>query len=891
MDPRGSGSSPSIVASGTVPGKKNEEKKDSTGRAGGIRKPKRNDGGLVTKTRTIESQGISSIYTEPDSVTQLLGCIRHSPAVLFRGKQNEVKRYRGLAEDSWRLAKERVRRGHGRARRRPTIPTLLLPLVLLIRLSLWTQEPETGRVINSLSFTGQRNISEKTLRRVADLEPGSEWSTEIATRVQARLSQWPYLAGVSDPVVDSRPDGQVDVLIPVVERPTIGSVTFSGNDAGSDADLRKAIRLRIGDPYLPEAIRRTEEALVQYYHGDGFLIAVVESGVRPRGSQRDVTFLIREGQRVHLTAVTLMGADQISPREALKVLRNQPRRLFGLASKGYYLPRLLENDLRELEQFYGARGFIEVEVGLEAIRFNLRRTGVELVLRVNEGRRWKFGGVRIEGNKLFPTALLEKVVDLPPGGYYDRDLVAAGRDRLSRFYQDQAGLLPQISPPFPEPDDENARLTLIFTVTERPHLRVEEVTVTGNTLTRDRIVRQDLTLRPGDLFTLTEVERSLKRIRKRGIFRDVHAGTTPGGQTVVFEVTEQEKPGYFEVGGGASSGSGGVGVVRVTHSNFDLFRFPRSLTDWKGAFVGGGQKLEVLVMPGNRESEYNLRFEEPYFFKQDLALSLSFGGSIFSWRTYDESHITGRARLRQFLDEDRRLSVALSYVADLVDIEDVDSDAPPAALEDAGTTFFSYPRLALEWDDTVPNFFSGSTGFAASARLDLADSLTGAEMDFWRYELRADYLVALFDRFPDFAHKLHVNVRFSQIDGRGGDETHIAERFYLGGPRSFRGFKYRRLGPHQGKTPIGGEAMIYGSVKYSLPLFWREVRAVGVFDWGELEPMFSDLDTGRFRTAAGGGLQVRLPAFGKLDLYWSAALSKEEDDREQIFGFTLGVKF
>ena len=362
------------------------------------------------------------------------------------------------------------------------------------------------------------------------------------------------------------------------------------------------------------------------------------------------------------------------------------------------------------------------------------------------------------------------------------------------------------------------------------------------------------------------------------------------------KITEWEKFGIIDVGGGASSGSGGVGFARLAHTNFDLFRFPRSLTDWKGAFVGGGQSIELMAIPGSRESAYYLRFEEPYFFKQDLALSLSFGGRIFSRRTYDESHITGRARLRQFLDEDRRLSVALSYVADLVDIEDLDSDAPPAALEDAGTTFFGYPRLALEWDDTVPNFFSGSTGFAASARLDLADSLTGAEMDFWRYELRADYLVALFDRFPDFAHKLHVNVRFSQLNGRGGDETHIAERFYLGGPRSFRGFKYRRLGPHQGKTPVGGEVMINGSVKYSLPLFWREVRAVGVFDWGDLEPMFSDLDTGRIRTAAGGGLQVRFPALtnfnlGTLDLYWAAALSKEDDDREQIFGFTLGVEF
>ncbi len=791
---------------------------------------------------------------------------------------------------SCRGADARARPGHGKTRGRPLIRHLLPPLALLLARSLWAQEEGTGRVVNSLRFTGQHTISEKALRRVADLEPGAEWSSEVAERVRERLGRWPYLAGVSEAVVDPRPDGTIDVLIPVIERPTIGRVTFSGNDAGSTENLRQAIRLRAGDPYFPEAVERAREDLVQHYQGDGFLVAVIEADVSPRGSQRDVTFLVREGQRVHLTDIVLVGAEQISPGAALKVLKNQPRRLFGLASKGYYLPRLLEDDLTELRQYYRARGFTDVEVGVEGLRFNERRTGVELVLRIQEGRRWTFGGARIVGNELFPTALLEKVVDLQAGGYYDLDLVTTGSDRLSRFYQEQAGLLPQITP-IPERDEENARLAVAFQVTEHPHLRVDDVKVSGNTITRDRVVRQDITLRPGDLFVLTEVERSLERIRTRGLFRDVQVSTTPGGEVVEFQVSEREKAGEIEVGGGASSGSGGIGYARLAHANFDLFRLPRSLTDWTGAFVGGGQTIELVAIPGDRESEYNVRFEEPYFFRKDLSLSLLFGGRIYSRRTYDESHITGRARLRQFLDEDRRLSASLSYIADLVDIEDLDSDAPAAAFDDEGTTFFGYPRLNLQWDDTIPNFFSGPTGFVASAMLDLADSVTGSEMDFWRYELRADYFLALFDRFPDLAHKLHMNVRFSQIDGRSGDDTHIAERFYLGGPRTFRGFKYRRLGPHQGRTPIGGEAMIAGSVQYSVPLLWREVRAVAVFDWGDLEPMFSDVDTGRFRTAAGGGLQVRFPAFGQLDLYWAAALSKEDDDREEIFGFTLGVEF
>ncbi len=790
---------------------------------------------------------------------------------------------------------QRVRGARAHCERRHRFAMLLLlPLTLQPGDRLWSQEQKTAPIIYAVFFAGQKNISSKTLRRVAGLKPGDKWSDAVAAEVHSRLRQWPYLSTVTRPRVTSRPNGQVVVFITVTESPIIGEVAFSSNDAISTTNLKKALRLKAGDPFGPETVARAVDTLIRHYHRDGFLLAVVEGDVRPRQDRRDVTFTIREGQRIHVSAITILGAEQISEGEALKHLRNQPRRFFGLVSKGYYRPGLVEAGLESLQLFYLSRGFTDVEVGMDELRFNQSRTAVELVLRVHEGRRWTFAGVRIEGNELLPTALLEKVIDLPPGGYYDRDTVDSGRKRLSEFYQKQTGLLPQITLS-PELYFQEARLKVVFKVAERPHIVVEEVRITGNKNTRDRVVRQDITLMPGGLFTTTELRRSLARIRERGIFQReeviVHDGSTPGGKIVEFAVTERDKPGILEVGGGASTGSGEIAFARVVHTNLDLFRLPRSFTDWEGAFVGGGQTLELELMPGRIESYYRLRFEEPYFFKKDLAFSVFGAGRILSRRSYDENHIAVEARLRQFLDEDRNLSLSLSYIADRVEIDRLSANAPPAVFEDRGTTLLAYPRLALSWDETKFNFFSGPTGFFAAARIDLADGLTGSELDFFRSELRADYFLALFDRDADFAHKLHLNLRFRWMEGRGGNDTHIAERFYLGGPQSFRGFAYRRLGPHQRGTPVGGEALIAGTVKYSFPLILREIRGMAIFDWGDLEPTISRLSTSRMRTAAGGGLQIRFPAFGMLDLYWVQALAKGSEDRAQLFGLTLGVEF
>ena len=107
-------------------------------------------------------------------------------------------------------------------------------------------------------------------------------------------------------------------------------------------------------------------------------------------------------------------------------------------------------------------------------------------------------------------------------------------------------------------------------------------------------------------------------------------------------------------------------------------------------------------------------------------------------------------------------------------------------------------------------------------------------------------------------------------------------------------FAYRRLGPHQGRVAVGGEGLLRGTVEYSFPLVWREVRAVALFDWGDLAPSFSRLSTGRFRTAAGGGLQVRLNLLEQpfpANFYWAKALSSERGDREQVFSFTVGYSF
>lgn len=222
----------------------------------------------------------------------------------------------------------------------------------------------------------------------------------------------------------------------------------------------------------------------------------------------------------------------------------------------------------------------------------------------------------------------------------------------------------------------------------------------------------------------------------------------------------------------------------------------------------------------------------------------------------------------------------------------LETEAPADALDFEGRTLLSYPQLELRYDDHDVSFFSGPEGVLASVHVDLPDDAVGSEVDFTRAVLSADGSLRLFDRRPDYQHTLHVGLHAVWMDGPG--DVPLFERLYLGGPHTFPGFEYRRVGPRDGKTPVGGEAGLYGLVEYSLPFFFREVRAVGLFAWGDLEPSIRDIAIDRFRTAAGGGLQVRLkvgPQGLPVNLYWMQALSSEEGDEEQVFSFSLRIGF
>lgn len=685
--------------------------------------------------------------------------------------------------------------------------------------------------------------------------------------------------------------------------PRVRNVEVVGNrDLPASRIVRRA-GLRAGTPLEDGALERAAAAVLEEYHREGFLLASVQAVAEPASAGRsDVRLEVSEGPRVHLAEVTIEGAEEISAAEARRALGIQPRRLFGLLSPGRYVPEDLEGALARLREHYRSRGHLSALVGFGGLELDgsLRRARLRILVR--EGPRYRIAEARVEGSRLFPREDLERAVASLRGAPYSSSALEEATEELRAFYLARSDRLPAIAVRTEYREDDS--VAAVFEIREERFVETGLVSISGNRFTRDRVIRTRVGLVPGEPFSPREVQRTLERIRALGYFTktqiELEEREEPGAPETTFtdvrvEVEEPERLGsLLEVGGGASSGSGSVFYVGVRRANFDLFRLPKSWDDLQGAFRGGGQYIDLTFLPGTKESQYSVRFEEPYLFRSDLSLSLSSGVRAYEREAYDEHRIGGSLQVRKSFDADRRWSAAAAWIFDRVRTDDIEAGAPPDVLAAEGRTSLSHPRLELRYDGLERNAYSGPEGLFARAHADFASGGTGSDVSFARVVASLDWFAGVFEPEPDTRHVLHIGVRGMWIRGLGGDRVPLFERFFLGGPRSFRGFEYRGLGPREAGVPLGGEAGIAGTIEYSFPIVWREIRGVAVFDWGDLEPSLSDVRLGRFRAAAGGGIRLRLRVFGQevpANFTWVHDLASERGDRTQLFSFTVGTEF
>jgi outer membrane protein insertion porin family len=568
-----------------------------------------------------------------------------------------------------------------------------------------------------------------------------------------------------------------------------------------------------------------------------------------------------------------------------------------------------EDDQEKLREFYRDHGYIDFEI--RNVEF-VNPTPKTMMIRfhIYEGRQYKVGSIKFTGNRLFTTndisrsmvylrAIRQSKARLGPtglemdvGDIFTPKGLRRDMEQIEDFYGAKGyidvaagtGNLRVVR----IPNTETGTIDLEFKIEEGSKSYVEKIEIRGNTRTKDKVIRRELAISPGETFDMVRVKISKQRLEGLNYFEKVDARpeptTVPSAKNLIVGVDEKNT-GNFTLGAGFSSVDSIVGFAEISQGNFDLFHPP--------TFTGGGQKFRLRVQIGTQRQDYIASFVEPWFLGRKLALGVDLYYRQLNFQSldniYDETRGGGKVSLTRALWSDFIIGSVFYNLEDVGIILNpgfhgpqfvpapptppfggsggppgggpgtppvfIPANVPPSILAEAGHSLLSRVGAGLAYD-TRNSVQLANKGQRTEFNGEFVGGPLGGDKEFYKLEIKSAWY------FKGFApgHILELVGRFGVAESLQSSDVPFYDRFYLGGLYSLRGFKYRSVSPREFpfQEPVGGDTSWFGSAEYSIPIIER-LRFAVFYDIGNVRSKPYDFTLNNFSDNWGLGLRLNLP--------------------------------
>ncbi|MFO1011997.1 MAG: outer membrane protein assembly factor [Planctomycetota bacterium] len=760
--------------------------------------------------------------------------------------------------------------------------------------------------------------------------------------------------------------GGVEVEIQVVEFPVDLEPRFVGNAEVDKETLLRWAQLpeKGGELYLFQA-ERVRQRLIEGYRQEGYKfvdIDVVRRGEEPGSKELpDVIFEIREGPQVHVRDIVVRGNRSLPDRgwwfwrDGLKKLSkielDGPTLFDWYGSK--FDEEKLQADLLAMRNTYRDLGYLDAVVEVERYEYSDDKSRVTIHVVVDEGTPWRVASLHVRAVKrdadakhpgefsetpvelAYPEAELLALCKLKPGKRYERVKQSQDQAELRKRYGRDGYLshpsLGATSWQFLEPellyDFDKHEVAVTYKLAQGEQRYVREVLFEGTTHTRDRVLRREVDVMPGEKADIEEITRSLNRIYSTNFFSDEFAPLDHKDPTFRFQPVEGQPNWvdlYYQVEegrvvnlqlqGGIDSNNGVFGRILLEMRNFDGTALPSSLWRMPGeiyekeAFHGAGQRLVLELSPGTLVNSYQVRFVEPDLFGTQFdrtILDTNLSRRLRRYRYYDEDRNDRRVRFgREF---GRNWTVWAGFSNQGIDVTDIEADfggsyLQPGEFPLADSLFAEegHSNLIGGLFDVnyrnVDRTLNPSEGLLAKWQNGVYGGVFGGDWDFVRSSLDFDWFWPFGSEEEDVRPGLHLSLGVGVADEFGSTrDVPYTERFFLGGNHILRGFSYRGVGPNKGGQPLGGETMASGSIEYKIPLYAvaqpGTYKKVEVFhtklfvDAGILDPDAWSLDLDELRASVGFGFGMSYPI--PISLNFGFPIQSGADDQRETFSFSI----
>ena len=648
-----------------------------------------------------------------------------------------------------------------------------------------------------VEYTGPASISRERILAQMRTKVGQLYSNEIVQDDIKALYGTGYIRNVR---IFAQPQGDgVKVIVAVQTQAIVREIEITGAERIKPKRLRKEIKVRLNQAVDEQALEEARQKIIEVYQGKGYNDVSVAFRVDPidekRGTAR-VVFTVNEGVKGAISKIRFEGNAHISQAALRKQMKTRGRTFIYFMDKTGRLDEVqLEQDLDKVREYYQNHGFIDVEI--KEVRKDRTPKGPMIItIVIVEGPQYHVRKLTISGYEHSTEARVRAFLKLKEGSVYSpkqlRDDAKAVADAYGSGGYVDLVITPEGTPAGP------ALIDVHYTIEEGTRSFVNRVNIEGNTRTKDKVIRREVLVAPGDVFNTVRVDITKKRLENLGYFAKVETypeDTDIPGRKDLTILVQEKRTGSLSFGGGFSTVDKLVGFAELTQGNFDLFNWP--------SFTGAGQKFRLRLQYGTERKDFILTITEPYFLDRRLSLS---GQAFFTEANYLSSQYDQRNY--GFLFELRKpinayMYATLGYTLQDIDIFNVDPSASAFIQSQKGSSVESklFTSVVL---DTRDNPLLSRRGQRVTFSPLLAGGFLGGDTQIYGFDLEGSQ----YFRLPKDTILL-INGEIGTVSQWGaGNEVPIYERLFLGGSNNLRGFPFREVGPQdENGEPVGGQTM------------------------------------------------------------------------------------
>ena len=736
----------------------------------------------------------------------------------------------------------------------------------------------SAQIIKTINYEGMVHISEPVALRMLDFEKGDDVDERMVDEAIKKYFKQGYFNDVWVELEDG------DLTFYFKEKAIISQIDLKGWKENEDDIKETVIQIKKGSLYNEKRLEAAKKRIIAALNQDGKIDSVVEiqKEYLENGSIK-VTFVVNEGEEITIEKLQYSGVAGVDSDDFDTVIANKEHEFMGWfwgQNDGKMSLADLEYDNLRIRDFYMQNGYLDAKVEQPFVRVNFDNYTADMSYQIEEGSPYTISAVSIDQTvNVIEEEKIKEMISLKSGETFNIKTFRDDSQKIKTLIADLSYAFVQVVPDLKK-NKEDKTVEVVFKINPGTKVKIRDVVISGNTRALDRIIRRELYLGPGDMYSLTDLKDSRNSLGRLGFFEgNTIEEKRIDNSTMDLVVKVKEAPtGNVQIGGGYGSYGGILVSLGVNDRNI-----------W-----GSGINVGVKAEKSETTQNYSFNISNNRLNDSDFSGNFSIFHSVYDYNDY--TTLSDGVSIGVGHRFSRHISGYMGYGFSQNDYEFGD-DFNSTQYGDQ-SYFEEYSKsgitLSAKWDDT-DDYYLPREGFTLSQSFE--KSGLGGDADFFKSRTNFGKFIGL-EEYIGFDAIFRYKARFNAVIDNG--YIPLAEKFYMGGIGSVRGYESYSLSPTvvdatatDGYRRIGGTQTFSNNIELSLPLVPKaKMRIVTFVDWGIISDSYTA--TLRTNTTARGGYGLGLEWFspvGPIQLMFANPLLEEPGDKTSSFEFTMGQRF